>query len=162
VRRVLKIALYAVAALPMGGVAVVALLAWLAMRKVRAADPKWSPTLAVLFWARVWTAVYRVPFAFELSLLHNEGSSTLRAPKAGELQFFDDPPDLVYPLGDTAIAKGPSVGAGDVLRTNVEALWASPLPWWLPSWVVTAPSPGALGLCANCETVAGARCRRPE
>lgn len=95
-----------------------------ALKRAAAADPKWKPSLRVLFWARLWCALYRVPFALSIAVLHNEGAST---PKS----------DGTYPLGDVGIERGPSVGAGQVERANVERLWAA-APFYLRPLVTTS------------------------
>lgn len=120
----MRIALLAVAALPFGGLLLMAAAAYRAFSRVRRADPSWNPSFRVLGWARAWCLLYRVPWDFALSILHNEGASTPRPPRPNERRFFPEgAPGEIYPLGDTEIPKGPSVGAGQVLRLNVEALW---------------------------------------
>jgi hypothetical protein len=121
-------------ALPFGTLAFAALSTWRAFDKVRAADPLWRPQLAVLAWARIWATVLRVPYPFALSILHNEGASRLR-------------PDGTYPLGDVGNPKGPALGPGQVLRTNVERLWQA-APWY---WrrVVVLPDPFQLASAGN-------------
>lgn len=133
-------------ALPMGALALAALAAWSALRKARAADPAWSPSWRVVLWARLWSAVYRVPWPFALSLLHNEGASTPRLLRPREAEAIarvgGEAPVRGYPVGDLTSSKGPSVGAGQVLVSNVERLWKVARAWL--RWLVTAAHPTLL------------------
>jgi hypothetical protein len=147
VRRVLKLSAFLVAALPLGGLALAALFAWLSLRKVRAAAPTWRPSWRVLLWARVWAAVYRIRWPFFLAILHNEGASTPRTLRAAEIEalgvppWLRDSPETGYPVGDLDVSKGPSVGAGQVLRSNIVKLWGSA---GALRWLVATSNPLAL------------------
>lgn len=143
-RRALGI-LLALLLLPGGLLVVGALLAWRSASKVRKVDPEWKPTLAVLLWSRVWCALFRVPYDLSLAVLHNEGASTpfhLGPQRRAALGI--DPDDGIprYPPGDLGDERGPSLGPGQVLRSNVERL-ASLVPWYLRLLVRAQP----LNLC---------------
>lgn len=135
-RKVLLRALLFVFVIVPGGLVVIA--AWMAggaIVSASRADPRWQPRFRVLFWARLWSLVYRVPFGLSLAVLHNEGASTPRALTSREQDALEpwtdgDVPAFGYPVGDTAILRGPSVGAGQVLRVNVSRLWLA-APFWL-------------------------------
>jgi hypothetical protein len=70
----------------------------------------WTPARAVLWWAWVWGKVYSVPWSLSLAILRNEGASVAK--------------DGAYPLGDVGHRWGPAVGSGQVLKMNVDRLWA--------------------------------------
>jgi len=129
VRRILRLALYLVAVLPLGSLVLMALAAYRAFARVQKADPEWKPAFRVLAWARAWCLLYRVPWDFALSILHNEQASTPRTILPRESRLFPEgAPAEIYPLGDVSIFKGPSVGPGQVLRVNVETLWEQVKP----------------------------------
>jgi hypothetical protein len=111
--------------------ALVAFATWRASSQVKRAGL--HATVRVLFWLRVWTFAYRVPFPMALAILSNEGASW--------------PTDGTYLLGDRTIARGPAVGPGQVLRINVERLWKD-CPSWL-AWFVRAPSAADLSRVGN-------------
>lgn len=97
------------------------------MRKVAKVDADWTPDNAVIYWAYFWSKVYSVPFELVLAILWNEGASVqhpARKVEADKLDSFIAEGDSIYPLGDLTIERGPAVGSGQVLRTNVERLWA--------------------------------------
>lgn len=129
---------------PGGFVALALYLATRALASVQAADPKWSPALAVLVWSRIWCTFYRVPYPLSLAVLHNEGASTVHTFRSAEedaLTQYDNsgtaPPDTGYPVGDVGIANGPSFGPGQVERVNILRVWAAAPSWLLP--LVSAP-----------------------
>lgn len=120
-RAIALVLLYAVGGLVLASVLGVVFT----LRAVKAAGIK--ATWRVLFWARLWSLLYRVPYKLVLAILSNEGASV---------------PDHSgrYPLGDLTSSKGPACGPGQVLRINVERLWTGVgLLYPVAQWPLTDP-----------------------
>lgn len=113
-------------------------------KQIAAVSPNWKPDYCVIYWLRFWTLILGVPFELGLAIFYNEGASNARSLTDAELTLLQMDPSAVqlgYPLGDTTISRGPSVGPGQVLRTNILALWEAH-----PSFVYSAPSAYHLAL----------------
>lgn len=147
----MKRALYitgAIALLAVLPVAVIMLAIPLIIRKqVAKISAKWQPETAVLFWSAFWSFVFRIASADTLAILYNEGASKLHLTTEAEaeaLAFYGIEAAQCYPMGDLQISRGPAVGSGQVLRSNVQDIWD--LLSWYNRWFLTAPTIGHLAL----------------
>lgn len=112
--------------------------------QINRVDPNWKPDFCVIYWLRFWTLLLGIPFELALAIFYNEGASISRSLTSDELTLLQMDPASVqigYPLGDKTISRGPSLGPGQVLRTNILALWTAH-----SSFVFSAPSVYHLGL----------------
>ncbi len=88
-------------------------------------DSDWKPDTAVIFWAKFWSVALQIPWDLFLAILYNEGASISRPLRDSERAalMLTNGENVGYPVGDMDIARGPSVGPGQVLRSNVERLY---------------------------------------